>query len=98
MARTMRNNNAPVIRITGVDENPNRFVASLRSEFLDATYAVVFSQTVTGAVALHRFARMISDAYGRQAKLQITEDLFAGNNSAVEDILASIGISEPVSR
>ena len=94
----MRGNNAPVIRITGVDEKPNRFVASLRSEFLDATYAVVFSTTVTGAVALHRFARMISELHGRQAKLQITEDLIAGKNTAVEHILASIGVSEPVSR
>ena len=94
----MTSNNAPVIRITGVDEKPNRFVASLRSEFLDATYAVVFSQTVTGAVALHRFARMISELHGRQAKLQITEDLFVGKNTAVKDILASIGIPEPVHR
>ena len=94
----MRANNAPVIRITGVDEKPNRFVASLASEFLDATYAVVFSTTVTGAVALHRFARMISELHGRQAKLKITEDLFAGKNTAVEDILASIGVSEPVHR
>ncbi len=91
----MRSNNAPVIRISSVDEKPNRFVASLRSEFLDATYAVVFSQTVTGAVALHRFARMISEAYGRQAKLQIVDD---GKNKAVEEILASIGIPQPVSR
>ena len=93
----MRRNNAPVIRITAVDEKPERFVASIRSEFLDATYAVVFSESVTGAVALHRFARMISDAYGRQAKLRVAGDLFAGNSTAVEDILASIGIPEPVS-
>ena len=94
----MKSNNAPIIRITGVDENPARFVASLRSEFLDATYAVVFSTTVTGAVALHRFARMISEAYGRQAKLQVIEDFFAGENKAVEDILKSIGSPQPVSR
>ena len=92
----MRSNNAPVIRITAVDEKPNRFVASLRSEFLDATYAVVFSATVTGAVALHRFARMISEAYGRQAELRIDDDLFPVRNAAVEDILATIGIPEPV--
>ena len=94
----MRGNNAPVIRITAVDNKPERFVASLRSEFLDATYAVIFSQTVTGAVALHRFARMISELHGRQASLQITENLFVGKNAAVEDILASIGIPEPVHR
>jgi len=91
----MRSNNAPVIRITAVDEKPNRFVASLRSDFLDATYAVVFSQTVTGAVALHRFARMISELYGRQAQLQIAED---GKNKAVEEILKSVGIPRPVHR
>ena len=94
----MRSNNAPVIRITGVDEKPDRYVASLRSEFLNATYAVVFSQTVTGAVALHRFTRMISESYGRQAKLQITDDLFARKNTAVEDMLKSIGIAEPAHR
>ena len=93
-----RSSNAPVICITGVEEKPNRYVASLRSEFLDATYALVFSTTVTGAVALHRFARMISEVYGKQAKLQITDDLFAGKNKAVEDILATIGIPDLVHR
>ena len=90
----MRSNNAPVIRIAAVDGKPERFVASLRSEFLDATYAVVFSPTVTGAVALHRFARVISELHGRQAQLQITDALSAGKNAAVEDILSSIGIPE----
>ena len=94
----MRSNNAPVIRIASVDGEPNRFVASLRSEFLDATYAVIFSTTVSGAVALHRFARMISDLHGRQAKLQIAADVFPLKNTAVEDILNSIGIPEPVHR
>ena len=92
----MRSSNAPVIRIISVDGKPDRFVASLRSEFLDATYAVIFSQSITGAVALHRFARMISDLHGRQAKLQITDDAFPVRNTAVEDILKSIGIPEPL--
>ena len=91
-----RSNNTPIIRITGVDEKPDRFVASFRSEFLDATYAVVFSKSVTGAVALHRFARMISEQYGRQVELQIADDLFPVGNKVVEDILNSIGIPEPV--
>ena len=94
----MRRNNELVIRISAVDGKPDRFVASLRSEFLDATYAVIFSATVTGAVALHRFARMISEAYNRQAELRIDDDLFPVRNAAVEDILATIGIPEPVHR
>ena len=93
-----RSNNTPIIRITGVDEKPDRFVASFRSEFLDATYAVVFSKRITGAVALHRFARMISEQYGRQAELQIADDLFPVRNKAVEDILNSIGIPQPANR
>ena len=94
----MRNNRTPVINIAGVDENSNRFVASFRAEFLDATYAVVFSQTITGAVALHRFARMISDQYGRQVELQIADDLFPVKSRAVEDILNSIGKPAPAIR
>jgi hypothetical protein len=41
---------------------------------------------------------MISDACGRQAKLRVAEDLFAGNSTDVTDMLVSIGIPEPVSR
>ena len=88
----------PVIRIASVDEKPDRFVASFHSEFLDATYAVVFSKTITGAVALHRFAKMISHQYGREVELQIADDLFPVRNAAVEDILNSIGKPQPVLR
>ncbi len=94
----MRSNSTPIIRVISVDEKPNKFVASFRSEFLDATYAVVFSATITGAVALHRFALMISEQYGRQVELQIADDLFPVRNAAVEDILKSIGKPEPVHR
>ena len=94
----MTRNNAPVIRIASVDEKPDRFVASFHSEFLDATYAVVFKKTITGAVALHRFAKMISHQYGREVELQIADDLFPVRNTAVEDILNSIGKPQPVLR
>ena len=80
--------------ITAVPDLP--VLASFRSEFLDATYAVVFPQTVTGAVALHRFATMISGQYGKQVELQLTNDLFPIRNKPVEDILNTIGIPHPV--
>jgi len=86
----MRNNRTPVITIAGVEDNPDQFIASFRSEFFDATYAVVFSQTITGAVALHRFVQMISGQYGKQVELRIANDLFPKPNKAVEDILKSI--------
>ena len=94
----MRSNNTPIIRITAVDGKPSKFVASFRSEFLDATYALVFSKTITGAVALHRFARMLSEQYGRQVELQIADDLFPVKNKVVEDILNSIKMHQPANR
>ncbi len=87
----MKNNRTPVIRISGVKDNPGKFLASFHSEFLDATYSLLFNETVTGAVALHRFARMIESQYGCAAELQIVDEVFPMNNQAVEDILATIG-------
>ena len=49
----------PTIRIQAIAEKPGRFIASFNAEFLDATYALTFGETVTGALALHRFAQTI---------------------------------------
>ena len=55
----MMSGRRPTIRIQPIDEKPGRFIASFSAEFLDATYALVFGESVTGALALHRFANMI---------------------------------------
>jgi hypothetical protein len=89
----MRNNRTPVIRISSVKDTPGKFLASFHSEFLDATYSLLFNENVTGAVALHRFAQMIGSQYGCTVELQIADDLFPVSNQAVEDILATIGIN-----
>lgn len=94
----MRSKRIPVITIAGVDGTPDRFIATFRSEFLGATYAVLFPQTVTGAVALHRFATMISSQYGKQVEIQIPNDLYPVRNKAIKDILNSIAEPEPVIR
>ena len=94
----MRSSRTPVITIAGVDDDPDRFIASYHSEFLGATYAVVFPQTVTGAVALHRFATMISSQYGKQVEIQIPNDLYPVRNKAIKDILNSIAEPEPAVR
>ena len=92
----MRSNRPPVIHISPVEKNSDQFVASFRSDFLGATFAVVCSQTITGSVALHHFARMISTQYGRQVELHIADDLFPVHHKAIEDILQSIGVPEPI--
>ena len=94
----MRSSRTPVITIAGVDDDPDRFIASYRSVFLGATYAVVFPQTVTGAVALHRFATMISSQYGKQVEIQIPNDLYPVRNKAIKDILNSIAEPQPAVR
>ena len=55
----MPRSNAPHIRIAPVGDSSDRYVAAFTSEALDATYSVVFRETVAGAVALHSFAEMI---------------------------------------
>ena len=87
----MRNNRAPVIRISAVKDTAGKFIASFHSEFLDATYSLLFNETVTGAVALHRFARMIERQYGAEVELQIVDEFLPVKNQAVVDILATIG-------
>ena len=87
----MRNNRTPVIRISAAKDSSGKFLASFHSEFLDATYSLLFNETVTGAVALHRFARMIESQYGSAVELQIVDEVFPMNNQAVVDILSGIG-------
>ena len=91
----MRSNNLPVIRVNSVG---NRYVATFDSEFLDATYALVFSETVNGAVALHRFARMIETEYGRNIKFHIDGDLLPMKSRLVADILTGIGVPQTAVR
>ena len=84
-------NRTPVIRISSVKDTAGKLLASFHSEFLDATYSLLFNETVTGAVALHRFAQMIGSQYGSAVELQIIDEVFPVKNKAVEDILAGIG-------
>ena len=89
-----RNNRTPVIRISGVKDTEGKCLASFHSEFLDATYSLLFNESVTGAVALHRFAQMIGSQYGCTVELQIVDDPFPVKNQAVEDMLSSIGLTD----
>ena len=84
----MPRKNAPHIRIAPVDGSSDRYVAMFTSEALDATYSVVFRETVSGAVALHSFAEMIRSRYGVAPELSVVDML--PNNSAVSDVLKSL--------
>jgi hypothetical protein len=51
------------VQITAHPSKPDRFVARYSSEFLGATYAVDFPNTITGAVALYHFIEMLKTRY-----------------------------------
>ena len=88
------NGRRPTIRIQSISNKPGRFIASFHAEFLDATYALTFGESVTGALALHRFAQMIESQYGKQPNIQIADELFPFHTKAVTEVLDGLGISE----
>jgi len=49
---------------------------------------------VTGALALHRFATMIENQYGKQVTIQLPDELLPFRSVAVQDILTGLGIVE----
>ena len=89
------NGRHPVIRIAPVNESGSgRFVASFTAEVLGATYAVIFSETVTGAIAFHRFVQMIEHQYGKQVEIRLSDELLPFHENAVTDLLRSLSNSE----
>lgn len=90
----MTSGRRPTICIQAIVEKPGRFIASFNAEFLNATYALTFGESVTGALALHRFAQMIEDQYGKQVTIQLPDELLPFRSEAVQDILTGLGITE----
>ena len=87
----MSNGRDRKIRISRVAGEPGTYVASFTAPVLGATFAVIFSETVTGAVALHRFADMIANYYAGKVTLQISDEILPIPNKAVADIMSTIG-------
>ena len=77
----------PRIRIAPLDST-GRYIALFTSEALDATFSVVFRETVTGAVALHSFAEMVRSRYDVAPELSVV-DTFP-SNPAVSEVLRTI--------
>jgi hypothetical protein len=84
---------APVIRVARTEVG--RCVASFQTDLLGSLYAVVFPESLTGALALHRFVAMIEHQYGKPVELRIDEP-FAVRSKAVQEMLRSIAEVAPV--
>ena len=86
----MRNGKKHCIQISPVHDHPGRYVASIASEPLGATFSVVFSETITGAVALHIFAEMIRNHYGHPVEIVLPDPLTFSMSPPVRDIIAAL--------
>ena len=86
----MTNRHRSTIRIHPVPTSRGQYVAVYSSEFLGATFAVTFPETITGAVALHGFAEMIRTQYGPAVEIIIPDGLPLPKDSPVRDILSEI--------
>jgi len=83
----------PVIRLARTEVG--RCVASFQTDLLGSVFAVVFPESLTGAVALHRFVAMIEHQYGKPVELRI-EEPFPVRSKAVQEMLRSIEKVAPV--
>ena len=86
----MRNGKKHCIQISPVQDHPDRYVASIASGLLGATFSVVFSETITGAVALHTFAEMIRNHYGHAVEIVLPDPFTLSLSPPVEDIIAAL--------
>ena len=94
----MRYERRPQIRISRVDGSPDRYLASFHAPLLDATYALSFGESVTGAVALHRFASMIESQYGGKVEIRIDELPTSAEITPIAQMLARIRTNQPAFR
>ena len=75
------------VEIRPIPDHPDRYLATFSSEVLDSTFAVVFPETVAGAVALHTFAEMIRKEYGDAVEISIPQGVPLAESSPVHDLL-----------
>ena len=84
----MHHSSKPRICIYPTSEVSNLNVATFTSEVFDATFSVVFRETVTGAIALHTFAEMLRKQYGHAVEITIADGLALPEDSPVRDMLS----------
>ena len=78
----------PVV-INPVQHRRGSYVAHFTSEYLHATFSVCFKDTITGALALHRFAGMLRKEYESEVEFILSERRVAFTNEALVDLLKS---------
>ena len=86
----MTRSNRLTVAIRPVPDNSDSYVAMFASPVLSSTFCVVFPDSITGALALHEFADMLSQRFGRSVELHLDTDQFLPRSKALEDVLATM--------
>lgn len=85
----MRNNRLTVT-IRPVPDATHTYIAMFSSPVLSSTFSVVFPDSITGALALHEFADMLSTRFGQRVELNVDTELIPPRSKAMDDILAAM--------
>ena len=86
----MTRNNRLTVTIRPVPDDPGRYIATFDSPVLSSSFCVVFPDSVTGAIALHDFADMLHQHFGRSVELHLDTDSFPVRSKAMDDVLAAM--------
>ena len=89
----MRRNNRLTVTIRQASDDSGTFVAMFASPVLSSTFCVVFPDSITGALALHEFADMLTLRFGRSVELHLDTDLFPPRSKAMQDVLVAMQAS-----
>ena len=78
------------VTIRPVPDDSQTYIATFNSPVLSSTFCLVFPDSVTGAIALHDFADMLHQHFGRSVALHLDTDLFPVRSKAMDDVLAAM--------
>ena len=87
---TKKENSKIVVIIHPVKNRKGNYIAFFKSEFLDSTYSLFFKDTITGAIALHDFSKMIRSNYEvEEIDFEVSNIFVPFTNEAIIDVLKS---------
>ena len=86
----MTRNNRLTVFIRPVPDESDTYVAMFDSPVLSSAFCVVFPNSITGAIALHDFADMLHQHFGRSVELHLDTDLILTRSKAMDDVLAAM--------
>ena len=86
----MNRSNRLTVIIRRIPDDSQNYIATFDSPVLSSTFCLVFPDSVTGALALHDFADMLHQHFGRSVELHLDTDLFPVRSKAMDDVLAAM--------